>query len=140
MNDAGLERDLRDRSDESLQSIDRLKELEREKRSLPPGSDRFVELARLVREGAHALLGLTQHQEDLAHRSAGVASNGDGVVAPIDEIEKPREISAIIAEWREAERRLADAAPNSVEAHIAAADVRRIRSEYRRAAGLADEG
>ncbi len=53
---------------------------------------------------------------------------------PIDEIAPARELHIILADWRDAERRLATAIPQSTEASDAQADVHRLRHEYCRAA------
>jgi hypothetical protein len=45
----------------------------------------------------------------------------------------PREIHTILAEWRDAERRAAEAPPGSAEAKTAEAEVDRLRDEYRQA-------
>jgi hypothetical protein len=131
-----LERGLRVASDSLLATLDELYALEEEKRTVEPGTERFVTLAGRVESLAEALLGHSRQQERLARAS-------EGEDAPetrrIDEI-PPRAIHLVLAEWRAAERRLEAADPESEMADMAAADIRRLRDEYRRARLVAESG
>ena len=53
-------------------------------------------------------------------------------MTPIDEVTSTRDVSLILGEWREAERRLSVTAMDSADHAKAAADVRRLRDEYHR--------
>lgn len=128
-----LEQDLRLTSDELLRRLERLRELELEKRRVKPGTEQFRTLARDIEMLATGVLTKTVEQEQLAELSIDVRQNTGYVPPPIAEISVAREPSAILAEWREAERRLADAPPGSIEHDDARAEVARLRDEYRRA-------
>jgi hypothetical protein len=57
---------------------------------------------------------------------------GAGTGRPINAIpESERTLAAILSEWRDAERALAETHPGTVEASAAAANVRRLREEYK---------
>ena len=128
-----FERELRDASDETLEALARLEEMEREKRSLPPGSDRFITLSREIEERAHAVLSSTQHQGHLAIESVERVEGGEALERPIEVIDGPRDVPTILADWRDAERRLTRSTPGTDDEQLAAGDVRRLRLEYRRA-------
>jgi hypothetical protein len=128
-----MEHALRSASDKILATIDELQRLEAEKRELPPGSERFNTLAIEVERLAGSIFTQSHVQEQLAERSQEVSEQTGAVIAPIDEIAATREIPVILAEWREAERKLAEANADSAEHALAAADVRRLRDEYQRA-------
>ncbi len=124
---------LRETSDALLRDLDVLVALEEEKRGLKPGDDRLVELARRIEEIAQRILSGSVRQHQLtqtvnAQVEAGSTSAPD---ASIDET--PRPIQAVLADWREAERRAAAAEPGSVDAAEAEALISSLRDEYRRA-------
>jgi hypothetical protein len=94
---------------------------------------RLVKIAADVETIALRVLGSTVRQRELAEdasEQAGLASP-DAVGQSIAEV--PREIHVILAEWRDAERRATEARPESAEAAAAAAEVDRLRAEYRHA-------
>lgn len=128
-----LEQELRSTSDELLRRLERLRELELEKRRVKPGTEQFRTIARDIEMLAAGVLTKTVEQEQLAELSIDVRQHTGYVPPPIAEISVAREPSAILAEWREAERRLADAPPGSIEHDEARAEVARLRDEYRRA-------
>jgi hypothetical protein len=128
-----LRQALRTESDTFLDLLDRLRQLEGEKRELQPGTPEFVNLAEAVESLAREALATTATQEALARRSAAAAAVGQGVRTPIDEIEPVRDVRTVLGEWRDAERRLADTTPGSPEHHEATIEVDRLRAEYRRA-------
>ena len=81
-----IEPNLHEVSDALLANLDRLRALELEKRSLPVGSPRIVELAREIEELAVLVLGTSDTQVDLAKAlamGASVAMMG-GVFAGVD--------------------------------------------------------
>lgn len=128
-----LEQELRSASDELLQRLDRLRELELEKRRLQPGTPRFVAVADEVEKLAASLLTKSAEQEHLGEEAVR-ARHATGVLTrPIEKVAPPREVGAILSEWREAERRLAAAHPGTAEHREAQADVQRLRTEYREA-------
>jgi hypothetical protein len=116
-----------------LRDLEQLEGMEREKRQLPPDDPRLVQIAAEVETIALRVLGSTVRQRELAED----ASERTGAGAPGATAESiadvSREIHVILAEWRDAERRATEARPASVEAAAAAAEVDRLRAEYRNA-------
>ena len=124
---------LRETSDALLRDLDVLVTLEEEKRSIEPGDDRLVELAGRIEEIAQRILSgsVRQHQLTQTVNAQVEAGSVNAPDASIDET--PRPIQAVLADWREAERRAAAAEPGSAEAAEADARVVSLREEYRRA-------
>jgi hypothetical protein len=125
---------LRSASDSLLAALDELHHLEDVKRQEEPGSDRFVELARQIRDLATEVLIASNSQEHLAEAAADVAEVRPDIaedMSPIAETRPPRELRRVLDEWRDAERRLAAAEAGSEAALLAQADARRLRLEYR---------
>jgi len=124
---------LRETSDALLRDLDVLSTIEEEKRTLEPGDPRLVQLAARIEEIAQRVLVGSVRQRQLTEVVIAQveAASPDAPDVPIEET--PRSIQAILAEWREAERRVAAAAPGSAEATEAEALVGRLRDEYRRA-------
>jgi hypothetical protein len=127
-----LEQDLRNVSDDMLRTLDQLQFLETEKRSESPGTPRFVKLAKEIEKLAAVVFQQTSAQQSLAVASQEAAREGADI-PPIEEMPATRDVSLILGEWREAERRLGASAMDSTEHAKAAADVRRLREEYHRA-------
>jgi hypothetical protein len=124
---------LRETSDALLRDLDVLVAIEEEKRTLEPGDPRLVELAARIEEIARRVLDSTARQHDLT-RVVNAQVDAGSPNAPEATIEEtPRPIEAILADWREAERRASAAASGSAEAAEANALVDRLRGEYRRA-------
>ena len=123
---------LRMTSDALLRDLEVLGDIEEEKRTIPAGDPRLVELAARIEEIAHRLLGRTTDQRELSEAAHEEVSTGavDAAVAIED---TPRPMAAILAEWREAERRAMAAEPESADASEATALVDALRKEYRRA-------
>jgi DNA-binding HxlR family transcriptional regulator len=124
---------LRETSDGLLRDLDVLVAIEEEKRSLEPGDARLVELAARVEEIAQRILEGTVRQRELTQvvRAQVEAGSPEAPDAPIEHT--PRSIQAVLADWRDAERRAAAAEPGSADALEADALVTRLRDEYRRA-------
>ena len=124
---------LRRTSDEFMQRLDRLYELESRKRELPPDQSEFVRLAREIEDLSRALLFSGGQQVELAEEVHADVKSGETVVEqPIRETPPRRDAVLILAEWRAAERRLAAAPAGSEEEREAAAETDRLRAEYRR--------
>ena len=125
---------LRRTSDDFLARLDELEDLEQEKRKLEPGSPAFRALAERVKDLSRDLFHASQLQQTLGEKTADVRATGasGAPVAPIDEI-VPRELSLILAEWRDVERQLAEAAEDSDDASRLRAEADRLRIEYRAA-------
>ena len=131
---------LRATSDALLHDLERLFEIENEKRALSPDDPRLVPMSEEVAELAARLLDKSEMQKALSLRTEELVQR-DHPDAPTDPIEAtPREIHVILAEWRDAERAAARLAPDSPEAHEAAARIERLRGEYRDAHRRALEG
>src|SRR6266853_2325053 len=107
---------LRETFDALLRDLDVLSTIEEEKRTLEPGDPRLVQLAARIEEIAQRVLVGSVRQRQLTEVVIAQveAASPDAPDVPIEET--PRSIQAILAEWREAERRVAAAAPGSAEA------------------------
>ncbi|HEU4671708.1 MAG TPA: hypothetical protein VFS32_02300 [Candidatus Limnocylindrales bacterium] len=129
-----IDGDLRRTSDRLLAQLSHLAELETAKRDARPGTSEFVELSRQVEAVAAEVLGISQQQSQLATASRVLRQTGSDAAPsqPISATPPVREAHVILAEWREAERRLAAALDGSPDAELARADVDRLRDEYRR--------
>ena len=124
---------LRTTSDALLRDLDVLGTLEDEKRTIQPGDPRLVDLSAQIEEIARRVLSGSRRQRELSETASDQVRDGANE-APTTSIDAtPRHPSAILAEWREAERRLAAADPASAEWTDADAIVDRLRDEYRRA-------
>ena len=123
------ETELRQASDTFLKRVERLHELEEQKRTAEPGSPEMLRLTRLVEELAGEVLGTASRQTDLAELAA---KRQPVKLRPIENV-PPRPIPEILAQWRDAERALDAAEPGSVEWEARRADVERLRDEYGRA-------
>ena len=131
---------LRETSDALLRDLEVLATIEEEKRSLEPGDPRLVQLASRIEAIAQRVLVGSVQQRKLTEVVSDQVEAGSPN-APNGSIEDtPRPMQAILAEWREAERRHAAAAPGSAEAAEAEAIVASLRDEYRRAHDAARDG
>jgi hypothetical protein len=126
-----IEQDLRSVSDEMLRTLEQLQRLEHQKRSEPPGTPGFVRLATEIEKLAAMVFAQTTTQQSLAEKSREAGKRGVEM-ASINETEATRDVSIVIADWREAERRLAASSIDSADHAKAAGDVRRLREEYQR--------
>jgi hypothetical protein len=124
---------LRATSDALMSDLDALQQLEQAKRSIEPGDPQLVRVASQIEQLASRVLGasveqlhLTEHVHHLVELGSPQAPE-----APIDDMK--REVRVILAEWRDAERRAGLAQPGSPDALAAAADIKRLRAEYREA-------
>ena len=131
---------LRETSDALLRDLEVLGTIEEEKRSLAPGDPRLVELAGRVEEIAERILAGTVRQHHLSQTVNVQVEIGapDAPTTPIEET--PRALTAVLAEWREAERRAIAAEPESADAAEAHALVDALREEYRRGYEAARRG
>jgi len=129
---------LRSTSDALLRDLEILGQLEDEKRLIAPGDPRLVDLASQVEEIAQRVLAGSTRQRRLTQAISTEAEAGATNVPSI--AATPRHPSAVLAEWRDAERRLAAADVDSAEWTEADAQVEHLREEYRRASQAADKG
>jgi hypothetical protein len=129
-----IEGRLRGASDSLLEGLERLAQLEELKRSLTPGTPAFVKAAAEVTQLAQELLQASALEERFAAHTIELRVAGSEALPeqPIEEM-SPRDMAEILADWRAAERRLAEAAQGSPEAVSLAATVSRLRDEYQRA-------
>ena len=125
--------DLRRASDEFMQRLDRLHELEVRKRELAPDAPEFVRLAREIEDLARALLFSGGQQVELAEEVHFEAKRNDiAIDQSIRDTPPRRDAVAVLAEWRAAERRLAGAPIGTEEEATEREAVRELREEYRR--------
>ena len=124
---------LRNASDQLMDRLDRLYELESRKRELPPDRPEFVRLAREIEDVSRALLFSSGQEVELAEAVHADVKSGDASAdVPIRETPPKRDAVGVLAEWRAAERRLAAAPADSDDERAARALVERLRGEYRR--------
>ena len=121
------ESELRATSDSMLSMLDRVRELESRKRELAPGTKAFAHLAWEVAEQARLIMRWSELQLRQANEALGQPETSKVALVDVP----PRRLDAVLAEWRQAEMRLSQASPGSPEAERAAADVARLRDEYR---------
>ena len=127
-----LEEKLRATSDGMLRVLDQLRALEEEKRTAPPGTPRFRSLTQEIERLASGIFSHARRQTEIGAMTAEANDAVGQQPTPIEEI-PPRDMATILAEWRDAERRLADATPGTPEAIKAHVDAQRLRAEYRAA-------
>ena len=124
---------LRATSDALMADLERLETLEEEKRHLPPGDPRLLELATAVEEIARRLLGQSVRQRELSAVVQELSTAGSRAAPATSIADTPREIHLILSDWRDAERRARAAEPGSADAQAAEDDLDRFREEYRSA-------
>ena len=133
----GSEQQLRSTSDQVLGTLDKLRELEIEKRSISPTDPRFQQLANEVQQLADGLTSTAEVQAELGEKVAEKHDRAGDEAPAINETQ--RDVMTILSDWRDAERRAAGAVPGSAEQTAAIADVDRLRAEYQRAHAAASE-
>ncbi len=119
--------DLRATSDGLLRDLEALSVLEEEKRTLPLDDPRLVEIAEQVEAIAGRVLVRTEQQTILSRAVAERPADGTSIA----DVRRP--LATILAEWREVERRAADAPEGSAEAAEIEVLALRLRQEYREA-------
>lgn len=125
--DAGeIEEHLRAASDAILLLLTEIGQLEQHKRHIPPGEDRFDEVARSVRAVAQSLAEFTKYQE----RWGEVATADRDDLATIEQSANAQSLAAILERWRAVERQLDSLQPGTPEAIRLFAEFERIRAEY----------
>jgi len=121
-----IEEHLRGASDAIVLLLTEVGQLERHKRGIPPGDDRFDEVARSVRVAAQMLAEFTQEQEDWGR----IATADRTDLETIQESENSESLTAILGRWRAVERQLDEHEPGTPEAIRLFAEFERIRDEY----------
>jgi len=129
MADSGTE--LRTTSDLLLLDLQALGDLEEQKRVTPHGDTALVDLAGRIEELAERVLAGSRRQRELTEAVSEATATGD--LEPSGTIETARTASAILADWRDAERAAREAPEGSAERYQADVIVDRYREEYRRA-------
>ena len=117
-------------SDRMLDMLNRLRATEDRKRQLEKGSPEFLAATREAERLARMVFRWTEFQMDLASQSPKAVADGDMSGQPISDIEA-RPLDRILAEWREADLRLGQAARGTPESEKAAQDIERLRAEFR---------
>jgi hypothetical protein len=124
---------LRATSDALMSDLDALQQLEQAKRSIEPGDPQLVRVAAQIERLASRVLGASVEQLDLTERVNTLVEVGSPQAPDVPIEHMKREVRVILADWRDAERRASLAKPGSPEALAAAADINRLRGEYREA-------
>lgn len=123
---ANIETHLRAASDAILLLLTEIGQLERHKRTIPPGEARFDEVATSVRIAAASLAEFTELQEQWSR----IATDGRTDLLPIDASTNAPEIAPILERWRAVERALDDVQPGSPAALRLFAEFEQCRDEY----------
>ncbi len=126
-------RALRDTSDELIRDLEALSALEDEKRQIAPDDPRFVDLATRIESIAMRVLVASGRQRELTEQIHRMADEGSPSAVPESIEDIPRPISAILADWRDAERRLEGTEAGSAEEREVEVLVEKLRDEYRAA-------
>jgi hypothetical protein len=121
--------DLRTTSDLLLLDLQALSDLEEQKRTTEHGDATLVDLATRIEEIAQRVLAGSRRQRELTEAVSEATTAGE--LEPTATIEMQRTASAILADWRDAERAARDAPEGSAERSSAEAMVDRYREEYR---------
>ena len=121
-----IEEHLRAASDAILLLLTEAGQLERHKRRIPPGENRFDEIARSVRVVAQALADFATSEEQWAT----TATKDRTDVEAIEGSNNAPALATILERWRAIERQLDDVEPGSPEAVSLFAEFERIRAEY----------
>jgi uncharacterized membrane protein YccC len=121
-----IEEHLRGASDAVVLLLTEVSQLERHKRGIPPGDDRFDEVSAAVRVAAQALAEFTKREEEWAR----IATEDRTNLETIDESESAASLGALLAQWRAVERQLAEMPPGTPEGMRLFAEFERLRDEY----------
>jgi hypothetical protein len=116
-----------------MSDLDALQQLEQAKRSIEPGDPQLVRLAAKIEQLASRVLGASVEQLHLTELVNTLVDAGSAQAPDVPIEDMKREVRVILADWRDAERRASMAQPGSPDALAAAADIKRLRSEYREA-------
>lgn len=129
-----IESELRDTSDRLLDELKQLGELETAKRDATPGTPEFVSLSRQVEALAAQVLGSSHRQTELAATTRVLAESGiaQAPATPIAEVTPARDANVVLAEWRDAERRVAALPAGDPAGAGLRARIEDLRDEYRR--------
>jgi hypothetical protein len=126
-------RALRHTSDELIRDLEALSTLEEEKRRIAPDDARVVDLATRIESIATRVLVASGRQRELTEEMHRLADEGSPAEVPESIEATSRPISAILADWRDAERRLRGTKAGSAEEREVEVLVEQLREEYRAA-------
>ncbi len=129
---SGSDKALREVSDDLLNDLGLLSQLEERKRQLEPDDPAAEELARAVATVASRVLSLSISEEHITRAANEAASRGEESAPSSAIAEKPRSAFVILEDWRAAERRLSAETPGTADHAKAALDAERFRQEYQR--------
>jgi hypothetical protein len=133
------ERDVRATTIQMLEMLDRLISVVRAKQAAAVGSDEFVQQAREAERLSGMVFRSAGIQLRMAEASASAVQRGEMAPGrPIDVESRP--LDRILANWREAQRRLEIALPGSREAAAASEEIERLREEYQATHDAVREG
>ena len=122
---------LRGASDGLLIAIREVDARERMKRGVLPDDPAFASLAKDVREAAETLLRLARVEEENA--IAVQAEPGASGLPTIEASPPPENLAGILADWRDVERRLNEAAPGTAEERRLMDQFESLRDRYAKA-------
>lgn len=128
---------LRGTSDQLLLAIQTVALLERQKRGVPFGDDRFPGMARAVRAAAEAVLQLSLAEEREASPVHDRSAADHDTTTTIAQTPPASSLAGILEEWRAVERQLMQAPAGSPESVRLLGAFEVLRTRY--ADGLADE-
>lgn len=129
-----IQPELHATSDALLASLDRLRELELEKRQTPLESPRLVELSEEIERLAKSVLTASDVQTDLARLAHSMVEEGQlAGTESIESMAETRDVHTVLAEWRDTERALAESEAGSPAATQLRGRIETLRAEYRRA-------
>jgi hypothetical protein len=131
-----IEEHLRGASDAILLLLTEVSQLERHKRGIPPGEDRFDDVAGAVRVAAGALAEFTKREEEWGR----IATEDRTELGTIDESENTASLTAILDQWRAVERQLDETPPGTPEGMRLFAEFERLRDEYMAAFRVREAG
>jgi hypothetical protein len=122
--------EFRATTDQMLEFLEELVQLERTKQTVKLGSPQFLIAAKKAEELSRLAFRWAQMQLEMAitvqHR---IASGNLPADIRLEDVQ-PRPLDRVLANWREAEFRLQMAIPGSPEAEAATRDIERLREEY----------
>ena len=126
------EREFRATTDQMLDLIDRLREVEQAKQQAEFGSAKFIAIAADAERLSQIVFRWAGMQLQMAEASAGAVQRGESSAQPLSNVQ-PRPLDRILANWREAQLRFEISRPGSPEAAAAADAVERLREEFKAA-------
>jgi hypothetical protein len=121
-----IEEHLRGASDAIVLLLTEVGQLERHKRGIPPGEDRFDEVARAVRVAAQALAEFTKREEEWGR----IATADRTDLQAIDESKNAASLTAILEQGRADARQLDETPPGTPQGMRLFAEFERLRYEY----------